>query len=99
MITVPGAAMGSPSPSILTSILRIVLKRNVKVYVSRLIMAQRLGSLSKLIHKCTKTTKGKKNAQRETTTANLAHRMIDYGWHINDTPDRKPVIIYLPLRG
>jgi hypothetical protein len=25
--------------------------------------------------------------------------MIDYGLRINDTPNRKPVIIYLPLRG
>jgi hypothetical protein len=23
--------------------------------------------------------------------------MIDYGWRITDTPNRKPVIIYLPL--
>src|ERR1051325_5280136 len=76
MITLPRASTGSISPSILTSRFRIVRNRNVKLYVNLLMMVQRLGSLSKLIHRCTNAIKAKKNAQSETTAANLTHRIL-----------------------
>src|SRR5882724_7724255 len=87
MIKVPPSSICPASPATVTLILRIVLKRNVKLYVKRLMISQRLGSFSKLIHRCTRTMRPKKNAQRETIAANLAHRIVHFGRVKSDDQD------------
>src|SRR5258707_7670823 len=87
MITVSPSSICPASPATVTLILRIVLKRNEKLYVKRLMISQRLGSFSKLIHRCTRTMRPKKIAQRETIAANLAHRIGHFGRVKSDDQD------------
>src|SRR4029078_1486677 len=76
MITVPPPSSCPASPTSVSLMLRIRLKRKVRLHVSRLIISQRLGILNTLIQSCTRTMKAKKNAQREAIAVNLAHRMV-----------------------
>src|ERR1041384_2345157 len=86
MITVPPPSSCPTSPTSVTLMLRIRLRRKVRLQVSRLIISQRLGILNTLIQRCTRTMKAKKNAQREAIAVKLAHRMVHllYVWDRDD---------------
>src|ERR1041385_272904 len=64
-------------------------------------ISHRLGSLRKLIHRCTNARRTKKNAQRETIARNLSQRMRPFrcspneGWEIR--VHRQCETVYLPF--
>src|SRR5262245_35260895 len=76
MMTQPPRSSCPASPSTSTLIFRIFLIDQVKPRIQRLIIFQRLGSLSTLMHKCETINTPKKKSPREKIATSLIHRMI-----------------------
>src|SRR4030095_4328413 len=87
MMTQPPRSSCPASPSTVILIFRILIIDQVKPRIQRLTIFQRLGSLSKLMHKCRTTKTQKKNSPRERIAISLIQRMTHPVSHQTEAPD------------